>query len=518
MGGALAPIHPDAHGLCSTVKIQSRLVPAFPRLGWLAILPRDGGDVTAFHGAGVETCDTWLVEGVWDGRFENGDFHRSEAFFGSGVRIDGTRVIASASTALVDRLLYCSSADQVTVSNSLALLLAFTDARLDIGHDYRPDCSASLQGIFGQPRAFRVAHPTITAFQQLYHGNLVVSQEPSVIELRSGPHRFDTFDAYVDRLRATLLTIKGNYESSRRMAPMPAFTTLSSGYDSTAVSCLAREVGVNACFTTRAPGGGAGLEDGAAVAAALGLTPHCLSLPTPAVGADERHFIAPSMWGSEIVFRGMAERIEAGGASAVVFTGYHGDKVWDAHIPAPYLRDDILRGDTSGLNLSEIRLKSGFINLAVPFLFARNIAHIAAISRSPDMAPWRLQTSYDRPIPRRIGETAGIPRTAFGQRKRVVMTHYNYPWNGSLREEFLRWLRVECAIGRSRVGAYEALDRLGSTLGRAMVAVGCGDDLALRPQQLKRLALPGRTDLRQLMFKWAASSLADEYRRILPRR
>src|SRR2546427_8786426 len=36
-------------------------------------------------------------------------------------------------------------------------------------------------------------------------------------------------------------------------------------------------------------------------------------------------------------------------------------------------------------------------------------------------APWRLGSDYDRPIPRRILEEAGIPRRLFGNRKKAVV-------------------------------------------------------------------------------------------------
>ena len=37
------------------------------------------------------------------------------------------------------------------------------------------------------------------------------------------------------------------------------------------------------------------------------------------------------------------------------------------------------------------------------------------ISRSPEMGPWVVGHSYDKPIPRRILEEAGVPRGMFGE-------------------------------------------------------------------------------------------------------
>jgi hypothetical protein len=41
-------------------------------------------------------------------------------------------------------------------------------------------------------------------------------------------------------------------------------------------------------------------------------------------------------------------------------------------------------------------------------------ARLIALARAPELAPWSLGGDYDRPIPRRIAETAGVPRDIFG--------------------------------------------------------------------------------------------------------
>src|SRR5207249_1250367 len=53
-------------------------------------------------------------------------------------------------------------------------------------------------------------------------------------------------------------------------------------------------------------------------------------------------------------------------------------------------------------------------------LGVRQIGDVSALSRSPAMAPWDVRGTYSRPICRRIVETAGVPRDAFGVRKRTA--------------------------------------------------------------------------------------------------
>jgi hypothetical protein len=106
--------------------IRVETVAALPRLAWVAEVPRAGGEVTVRCGAAVERAGEAIVEGVWDGPFAALDFDASEAFFGTGLRLRGERVLASASSAPVDRLLYAELADRTVVANSLPLLLAAT--------------------------------------------------------------------------------------------------------------------------------------------------------------------------------------------------------------------------------------------------------------------------------------------------------------------------------------------------------------------------------------------------------
>jgi len=73
-----------------------------------------------------------------------------------------------------------------------------------------------------------------------------------------------------------------------------------------------------------------------------------------------------------------------------------------------------------GSSLTEFRLRSGFIHFPVPTLGYIRHPSIYAISNSEPLRPWVLGTDYDRPIPRRLLEEAGVPRTAFGRTKKAI--------------------------------------------------------------------------------------------------
>ena len=70
-----------------------------------------------------------------------------------------------------------------------------------------------------------------------------------------------------------------------------------------------------------------------------------------------------------------------------------------------------------GKSLTEFRLRVGFACVPAPVIGGMVPKSIGAITRSSEMAPYSIGGDYDRPIPRRIAEEAGIPRTAFGMKK-----------------------------------------------------------------------------------------------------
>src|SRR5262249_2283017 len=133
-------------------------------------------------------------------------------------------------------------------------------------------------------------------------------------------------------------------------------------------------------------------------------------------------FIAANARGEDVQYAA-AEQLLGG---RVLFTGYHGDKGWAKDTNA--LGPDIVRGDMSGLSLTEFRLKAWFLKCPVASWGVRQIEQIHTISNAAEMAPWDVPGDYSRPICRRIVEDAGVAREAFGQAKRVAATMlWGYP-------------------------------------------------------------------------------------------
>ena len=134
--------------------------------------------------------------------------------------------------------------------------------------------------------------------------------------------------------------------------------------------------------------------------------------------------------------------------TTLLFTGFHGDKIWNRK-PTPFA-DPLQRGDISGLGLSEFRLWRGIFHCPVPFWGAYRRAELLQITSSPEMGPWTLGVDYDRPIPRRLVEEQGVHRHLFGMRKRVSVceSYFLWPYSPEARRSLREFQKLNSCITR----------------------------------------------------------------------
>nr|PZN31463.1 MAG: hypothetical protein DIU67_09665 [Actinomycetota bacterium] len=197
---------------------------------------------------------------------------------------------------------------------------------------------------------------------------------------------------------------------------------------SPACATLARSVGLERVITLEAGRGGAA-DNGEGIARILGL--ECRV--GPRLGADletpihRDHYVDPALLPAGLLadlmpFFSCPETVEDAFlavfgdelAGAVFFTGFMGGGIWG-------LKDKVgpqmNRMDNSGASLEEFRKRLGFAHVPIPTIAARHVRTIRAITHSDEMRPYRVGGWYDRPIPRRILEEAGVPREMFGRDK-----------------------------------------------------------------------------------------------------
>jgi hypothetical protein len=141
------------------------------------------------------------------------------------------------------------------------------------------------------------------------------------------------------------------------------------------------------------------------------------------------------------------------------FTGYRGDTYWCRAITER--ADQFVTPSVAGLGLCEYRLIKGLFHCVVPFWGARKARQIQALNFLPEMEPWTLHRYYDRPIPRRMLEQAGVPRELFGNRKEATSAEmfFLWPFTPQGKELFAEYLRRRhlCCPSRAAVELFRKI-------------------------------------------------------------
>ena len=394
------------------MRLEARERPEWPPLAWLA---RCGDQVELIHGPRVEAGSGWAFEGPWAGDFAEGGFDREPVVTGSGVRLRGGEAIFVSPTSTIDRLCHLvTDSGEVLVSNSLLALLERAGAEVS-DPKYQAKATSIVRGIDRCKKAIETsAGPVgLTHLRNLVwsHGRLEHRDKPS-------PGSFSSFGEYRQFLADGFEGLARNMADPARRHCLKFVGTLSSGYDANAATALAVEAGCREaiCFETT---GRDHPDSGVPAARALGVEAIVIERDAWREVAQlrdgtEAPFLAAGGGSGLIGFHGAREHLEG----AVLVSGFYGDSIWNPDWSK--LGPDVVRKDASGLGFCEYRLHAGFANCPPAFWAAREVADIVAISRSAEMEPWMLGRGYDRPVPRRIAEEAGVPREAFGHAKRGV--------------------------------------------------------------------------------------------------
>jgi hypothetical protein len=495
-----------------------RPVAEWPPLAWLARCRLGESTVEVFHGPRVEVGDRWFAEAVWAGPYSAGDFDRTDLVFGSGGRWrDGTLTFVSAGHT-DDRLQFARGAQETWVSNSLPGLLAAVEGVPDPTYErYYELFKSIIRGIHDYERDL----PTSAGPARLVYFNNLVWDGRELRELeKPWPRRdFSTFEKYREFLDSTLRLLADNLTAPERRYPLRWLGTMSSGYDSLTTAVLARPVGLDEVISfTEARGGDP--DSGQAAAGLLGL-------PLTLVPRDawrqghlpEVPFIAADAKGEDVFMRS-AEPYLSGRA---LLAGHFGGRAWDKN--AKGLSPDIVRGDQSGLALTEYRLWAGFIHCPIAFCGVRQILDLRALNRSAEMRPWDVGGRYNRPISRRIIESAGIPRGSFAVRKRAGSVLFfrsdSFLSPGSL-EDFTRWLREHRDAWRERgqvppdprPGRRTLAQRLAAVAawGLGLVARATANRVWVIDAASRRLAnVANREPLFRYLFPWAIARAKERY-------
>jgi hypothetical protein len=476
-------------------------VPTWPKLAWVAEMAEGADEVRVHHGPMVETADDWIAEAVWAGDFAAGDFDRTDLVFGTGVRLRGERAVFVSAGTTVDRLWFCRRGERWTVSNSLPALLAAAGLTLrdDYPH-YSWDMRSIDEGLAHYTRRFPTDADDI---HLLYFHNLVWDgRRLEESEKPDAAPAFGTFEDYHGFLCRTVRQLGENLADPARRFGVETLVSVSSGYDSPAAAVLAREAGCSRAVTFRTATSLLGRSDsGEAVARHLGL--ECRSYPRTA----DHYPLEDSVW-AVIGRPGVLNwtLFDYPEPLCLLFTGSQGGTVWD-RLRRVLDGDPVFSSESYWtLGVSEFRLIQGLFQCPVPFFGIRHRAEIETISFSDAMAPWTLHNDYDRPVPRRIVEDAGVPRGSFAVRKENTSHEaaFLWPYSKDSQARFRRYLRSRGlrALSPLGVGAVRFLAHFEKLLHMNV----------LRPLGLRRRFRPWQKARSQtLLFQWANHELKKQY-------
>lgn len=414
-----------------------------PKNSWLCDA-KASGERVIIAGENVEVSPNFVAEGAWAGDFSAAGVQTSVFRSGSGIIFDGSRILIFPPSHCVE-VVYCfifDDFDRVLVSNSLAFLNAYCDkSAFNKNLAGLVERNASKIHSAGMIDYKRILYKTSFGEMRLiawsiHEINFFSKVVKEITPVESEIPFFD-FTSYRNYLIDVLKATTSNAFSNLRSKPLRKLvSTVSAGYDSAACAALAKAVGCVDTVTLTTSRGGK-IDSGAPVAAALGMkcNEYDRFIAKYEKFSDDRGFICSDLLNApendeffsnivqpnDIVFKPFSSDI----SNSVLFTGFHGDKVWAMGCPSG---PDVIRGDASGFGMDEFRKRLSFVNVVVPFIGAKHYSLIAEISGNEEMKPYCLDyTIYSRPIPRRIVEEAGVSRKLFGQDKMAGAAHIRRP-------------------------------------------------------------------------------------------
>jgi hypothetical protein len=418
------------------MRLEAKKIASWPKLAWVAFFTDGGETIHVYHGPMVEGAEDWIVEAVWDGSFEKGDFDQTDIVFGTGIRVRAHGVAFVSSGTTFDRLLYCKQGEMWYVSNSLPALLA--TARLKLRDDYAQysqDSQSIVKGLGNRVHTIPTDREDVTSvfFNNLaFDGRRLVERQ----KVDTAPS-FASFREYHDYLAATAMRLGENLASSERKNAVIPLSSISSGYDSCVAAAISRLAGCKQTVTIKdSTSFWRGSDSGANVAEHLGMS------------CGEYARTAGSYPLEESIWAGSGRPgilnwtlFDYPHPLCLFFTGCHGEKMWDrvSHDhPDPFVRRD-----SASLGFCEYRLIQGVFQCVVPFWAIRHCHELKAVTHSEEMRPWRTGGDYDKPIARRIVEQAGVPGTLFGRVKKNSSHEaaFLWPYSPDAAYRFAAYLR-----------------------------------------------------------------------------
>lgn len=434
--------------------LQYICVANLPSLAWCALIGKNQAQVTIFHGTGVVTRPEAFVEGAWNGDFNQFNFLEASVMSGTGGRAENGAIRFTGSTDRLNPLCSVDTLDTRYVSNSMLLAMSASGEEPDPIYPYYPYDLIKIwrQGLFCQHGTFPLRsgrklgiHFGVILEVQKDGSMKTECHDPGIL-----PTDYTHFKSLLDDAVSAVIT---NAQSAERKAGYRPLAALSRGYDSTASAILAREAGCRETVSLLdTHDSDPTLDSGLINAERLGMTCHEVDRWS--------HVSLEAAPISELSLFGIAGCSPIAGfenllPGKIFVTGHFGGNIYDPIKSGltPELSQCWVK-KASGVGMMEYRLRVGFLTFSPFVIMARHYQAIHGISHAPSMQAWQVEGKYNRPIPRRIIEDAGLPRGSFAEIKKAG-GHAHFPhkkWTSSpAMKDYLDYVRQSHAqVERSR--------------------------------------------------------------------
>ena len=429
------------------MKIIKKQNNKLPQLSWLVEFDIKNSVLMMEFGENVEIGEAFIVEGVWDGDFNEGKINDSKYLFGSGVSFKDSSITLVPSSSTTDAIFYKKNNDIIFAANSLPLLLAcLGDQLIDGLQEYVHINNSVMDGI----RKYESKIPTVQGFvERLIYNNLYVEKD-KISKIEKGKvHKFRNYQEYKNYLYSTYEILFKNSQSEHRKQVLGVISIQSRGYDSTATNAIAANWKIDCAYTVKQSKGenawalndneGQLSDDGSNICQTLNIPCKPINRGSFKRGFDDEIWFHAALHINEDM--NLLEVITEMINPRIVLTGVYGDLMFAKKEAAPYSdtrEDTLVRADLGTHGMSEIRLKYGIIHIAIPAIGGRSLEYLQKISESDEMLPWSLDQMYNRPIARRLAEEEGVGREMFGQIKMasaVELPRPTSPVTPKLKEE-----------------------------------------------------------------------------------
>lgn len=409
------------------MQIQYEKNDRLPALAWYADV--SGDTVRVLHGDAIECRNNFFVEGAWSGSFSEGNFTDSDWFCGTGAQVFKDKIIFSTPSHVTYGVYSFEKRGGYCLSNSLYLLMSMQKLHYDVNYvNYEIDFNSIIDGINQYSKDLYVLNQNEKEERVRieYFKNITITNCGEYISTnKKKVYDFTSFDDYYSRLLKDMGHLVENAADKSREHQYGIVTTISKGYDAPCCAAIAHKLGCDTALTFSAEG--KYKEDcGSDVARAIGYKNIIeVDANTYANRNDliEVEYVCSGELGAQISF----SSFDHYACGNILLTGERGDSVWGKHAVNrnnEFSFEDML----SHLGSCEHRLWANYISVPMPLYGATSWTSLYDIANSDEMKPWSVSNSYDRPIPRRIIETAGVNRNQFGIEKHGAGFVYKFDW------------------------------------------------------------------------------------------